>query len=428
MKKGLYILLLIALLIGVMAAYWYFLMRTPSQAPANQNPSTGFSPFDRNPAGSNPSGTNQPSTAGNTGTTTTGIPAKLPALRLLSDAPVGGYGASTTASTTIVRWIDRGRGNIYEVSENSAALVTLSNTVLPRMYESVWNKSLNAFIGSIIDPSGSQSTVYAQIQSRATSSSATSTKPASGNDVFTPFQLKGKDLPDGMIGYAISPKKDKIFMFIDENGNGVGYTATFDGKSVTRIFSTPLTKVNIDWPEDNTIAITTKGAAAQSGFLYFVDPKKGTWKKILGPISGLSARVSRDAKYVVYSSSNAGGTMSTNILTVATQAVKDTLLRTIADKCVWGNFYKSTVYCAAPSRPAQAVYPDDWYKGNVSFADKIWQVDAVTSEVHLISSIVDQSDRIIDAYHLGLDSRDDYLFFMNKNDLSLWSLDLVSSQ
>jgi hypothetical protein len=74
----------------------------------------------------------------------------------------------------------------------------------------------------------------------------------------------------------------------------------------------------------------------------------------------------------------------------------------------------------------RATYPDDWYKGTVSFVDKIWQVSATTGEVHLISSIVDTSDRIIDAFNLGLDEKDRFLIFMNKNDLSLWSLDLTA--
>jgi hypothetical protein len=101
-------------------------------------------------------------------------------------------------------------------------------------------------------------------------------------------------------------------------------------------------------------------------------------------------------------------------------------VNTLADKCVWGNFYKEIVYCAVPSQPIAALYPDDWYKGNVSFTDKIWQINASTEEIHLVSPIVDQSDRTIDAFNLGLDTRDDFLFFMNKKDLSLWSFDLVS--
>jgi hypothetical protein len=243
----------------------------------------------------------------------------------------------------------------------------------------------------------------------------------------TPFELKGNNLPTGIITYAVSPKKDKVFYIVNENGYGIGYTATFSGQSVTQIFPTPLTQVNADWPEDNTIAITTKGSASQQGYLYFVNPKTGTWNKVLGPMPGLSTKVSHDAKYVLVSSGSANS-VSTSIYSVATGNSVDAIIRTLADKCVWGNFNKNMLYCAVPSQPVNATYPDDWYTGAVSFADKIWQVNATTEEVHLVTTIVDQSDRVIDAFNLGLDPKDEYLFFMNKNDLSLWSFDLVASK
>jgi hypothetical protein len=173
--------------------------------------------------------------------------------------------------------------------------------------------------------------------------------------------------------------------------------------------------------------VTTKGSADQGGFLYFVDPKTGAWKKILGPLPGLSAKVSHDAKYALVSVSGTDNNLLMSIYNVQKGSGVDALIRTIADKCVWGNFYKNLVYCGVPSQQISGVYPDDWYKGTMSFTDKIWQVNADTGEVHLISSIVDQSDRLIDAFNLGLDAKDNYLFFMNKNDLSFWSLDLVKN-
>lgn len=290
------------------------------------------------------------------------------------------------------------------------------------MYQSVWNKNATAFVGSVLDDADSPiSTLYAELKPQPTSNSTSS--PAS----VTPFVLKGKNLPEDVIGYAISPEKNKLFMLINESGNGVGYISNLDGSSMTQIFSTPLTQVNVDWPEDNTIAITTKATANEEGYLYLVNVKTGAWKKAAGPLFGLSAKVSHDAKYAIVSSTNTDGTIATSMYTISSNSSVDAVIRTLADKCTWGNFYKELVYCAVPTQPADAIYPDDWNKGLVSFTDKIWQVNATTGEVHLVSSIVDQSDRVIDAYDIGLDEKDNYLVFMNKNDLSLWSINLVSS-
>jgi hypothetical protein len=410
--RGITVVTILILLTGAVT-YWYFFLRPTTQNPGTPtSPTTGFTPF-----GSNPAGNNQSNGIGNTGTgTTTPLQVVIPALRLLSAAPVGGYAASTTASTTVVRWIDRGRGNILQANEDSLDIQTLSNTLLPKMYGSVWGKGINSLIGSILgDDDMTISTLYAALLPQSTSTAK------------TPYTLSGKNLPAGIVSYAASPKKDQVFLFAIQDGQGIGYVAPFNGGTATQIFNTPITQVNVDWPETSTIAITTKGSAAYNGFLYFVNPKTGVWKKILGPLPGLSANVSNDAKYAIISASGNANNVVTSIYNIAKSTGTDAIIRTLADKCVWGNFYKDLVYCAVPFQPVSGTYPDDWYKGTLSTVDKIWQVNAATSEIHLISTVFDQAKRSIDAFNLGLDDKDNYLFFMNKLDLSLWSLDLVSS-
>ena len=430
MRKLPVIIILILILLGG-GAYWYFFIHvvptSSSGEIAGNNPPTGFNPFGRNPvsSGNNSAGSNN---TGNTVVISTSTPAApIPALRLLSDSPIGGYSASTTATTTVVRWIDRGRGNILEARSDTLTIQTISNTLLPRVYSSVWNKNLNAFIASLLpDNASAPTTIYAGILKQPTQPTGTST--LSNASTLAPYVLKGKSLPSNVIGYAVSPKRDKVFFLVAENGGSTGYISSFDGTSMTKIFTTPLTELNVDWPADNSIALTTKGAADVSGYLYLVDPKTGVWKKAIGPLPGLSATVSHDGKYAIASVAGDSNNMITAIFNLQKGTNTDAVIRTLADKCTWGKFYKGLVYCAVPSQPIAGTYPDDWYKGNVSFTDKIWQVNADTGELHQVASIFDQSDRLIDAFNLGLDPKDNYLFFMNKNDLSFWSLDLVKNQ
>ncbi|OHA24665.1 MAG: hypothetical protein A3B11_00590 [Candidatus Taylorbacteria bacterium RIFCSPLOWO2_01_FULL_44_26] len=435
--KGKTIIILIVILLGSAISYWYFLLRySMNTIPINTDTEEtgGFAPFGRTSSGG------RQGTSGGENATTTNYSGqneqvRLPVLRLLSDTPIGGYGASTTASTTVIRWIDRGRGNTYEARQDSLNIRTLSNTILPRVYQSSWNKNLTAFIGTIFpDNSGDPSVVYAELQAhpipkQQATTTATSTPTAPANNSLAPFDLKGKNLPEKTIAYAVSPKKDRLFVFVDENGSGTGYISNFNGSSLKKIFSSPLTQVNVDWPEENTIAITTKGSSNQNGFLYFVNPNTGIIKKILGPIRGLSTRVSHDARYVLYSTALISkNSIRAFIYSITSASETDALIQTLADKCAWGHFYAYTVYCAAPSSLIQAEYPDDWYKGTVSFTDKIWAVDARTGEVSLVSALVDQADRLIDVFNMEISDKDEYLLFMNKKDLSFWSLDLVSSK
>jgi hypothetical protein len=310
------------------------------------------------------------------------------------------------------------------------------------MYESVWNKNITAMIGTLLSTNSDVPTVvYARLNPQATTSKVTTTVASTASGTastttttstvpatnITPYNLKGKNLPENMIAYAVAPKGDKIFMLVKENGQSAGYIANFDGTSVSKIFINPLTQLNVEWPEETTIAITTKGSANHAGYLYFVNTKTGIWKKILGPIYGLSAKVSKDAKYIITSETGSNQTITTNIYAVGTTTPTDATLRTLADKCTWGNYYREIVYCATPSQQVTATYPDDWYRGVVTSSDKIWQLNVKTGDIRLVSSLLDKADRLINAYNLGLDTRDDFLYFMNKDDLSLWSIDLNSN-
>ena len=413
------VVIIILIILGV-GAYWYFIMRPfPTSEPiplSSPSGSPGFQPINRPVA----PGGQSASTTGQSGQTSTNQPLKqtpIPVLRLLSATPVGGYGSMTTASTTIAEWIGRGRGNVYQADEKSSIIATLSNTVVPRMYQSLWNKSLTAFIGSLLQDGGTVGSIYAELVHQTATSSASA----------APFSLRGKDIPGTMIAYAASPKKDQVFMLENEGGNGVGYVSAFNGSSMTKIFTTPLTQVSVDWPSANTIAITTKGSATADGFLYFVNPKTGVWTKVLGPLAGLSATVSHDGKYVLASVTGGNNNVLTSIYSIAKASTIDAGIRTLADKCAWGNFYQDVVYCGVSSLPVSGTYPDDWYTGTLSTSDKIWQVDAATGEVRLIASLPDQTTSPIDAFALQTDDHDNYLFFMNKKDLSLWSLNLIQS-
>lgn len=414
------IVLGIIILLGIGGwAYWHFMMG-PTQIPLapQQGTGPGFRPLNGNgPSGSQGGGVIL--TPGSTSTPQTATTATPPKLRLLSTTPVGGYSASTTASTTAVVWVDRGRGNVYEAWSNSLDIATLSNTVVPKVFNAVWNKNLTAFVGSLYEDGDlTPTTVYAELVRQ--------TGVASSTGTVTPYELRGKNITGSIIDYAISPDRSRILLVMNENGTGVGYLAAISGQNMTRLFSTPLTQITVDWPSDNIITVLTKPSANYAGFFYFVNAKTGVWTKMLGPTVGLDAIASHDGKYILYSETNVDGSLDTSVYSVAKATSTDAVIRTIAEKCAWGRVSLTTIYCGVPSSLASGTYPDAWYLGTVSNLDKIWRINAVSGEVKLLSSLIEQADRPVDTFRMDTDPKDRYLLFMNKNDLSLWSLDLSS--
>jgi len=71
----------------------------------------------------------------------------------------------------------------------------------------------------------------------------------------------------------------------------------------------------------------------------------GSLRKIMGGIRGLTTLVDPSTNYVAYTDYR----NSLNILNIKTNAVVETTLSTIAEKCVWGTTSKTTLYCAIPT-------------------------------------------------------------------------------
>ena len=92
------------LLVGAGFAYWYFMMGHAS-IPINDQPRTdnpgGFQPLNPDTR-TTPSGTSGTTLSPGGATTKPATTGKPPVLRLLSNMPVGGFSASSTASTTAV--------------------------------------------------------------------------------------------------------------------------------------------------------------------------------------------------------------------------------------------------------------------------------------------------------------------------------------
>ena len=419
------IILIILALIGSGIYYWlYFVKDTNSNTDIVENgEGTGFKPLNSNNAPRSNGNSTVSTSTNNTNTKVENNNVSIPKLRQLSFSPIAGMYASTTkikvqnSSTTIektiVRYVDRGTGHVYETNDIDSEIIKISNTTLPKIYEAYWNKNLNkSILRYLKDNTDTIVNFYSELRA-IPNSTASST---------TPFEIKGKYLASDIKQIAVSPNEEKIFTWNIESGKGIGYISAFDEKNKTKVFDTPLNQVNIDWPETNTLTITTKGSVFSSGYSYSINTKTSEMKKIIGNIRGLSVKMSNDAKQIIYSSTN--NEIDTYLLNIKDGKTTNVIFKTLVDKCVWSKIRKDEIYCAVPVEIPDANYPDDWYKGNVSFIDQIWALNTTTGEVYLLANLLELSNQLIDASNLVLDPKENYLYFINKNDLNLWSLDL----
>ena len=406
-------IILIVLALAGGGYYWYYFVQNPTIDENGEivDPFT-FLPFNRTPAQTTPivQIPNTPIEQEPSGQANE--PLKLPKLRQLSSTPVAGMSASSTASSSVVRFMDRGTGHVYEANDISNEIKKLSNTTLPKIYETYWNKNLNAFVLRYLrNETDAITNFYAELRSTGTSTSE------------TPYEIKGVYLSPDINQIAVSPQKDRMFTWNIENGRGVGYTSPLDEKNKVKVADTALTQVNVEWPEANTVTIATKASSATFGYFYSLDIRNGVMKKLVGGARGLTAKLNKDASRLIYSSGSANA-IKTFYMDVKDGVAQEVIFKTIADKCIWSTLRKNEVYCAVPTEIPNATYPDDLYMGKVAFIDQIWHLDTATGEVHLLANLLDLSGKLFDANDLTLDPKEDYLYFTNKRDLILWSLDL----
>lgn len=416
MKKALIaiIVILVIAMVGGFIYYWYFYTKvTPLVIDENIPQNTGFSPINR-PVKNTPAistTTVIQATTTNEILNNDGV-YKAPKLRQLSESPVSVVSASSTATTSIVRFVDRGTGHVYEARNTSSEIEKISNTTLPKIYSGYANKNGSAFVMQYLkDETDIITNFYAEL--RSTGTSTTETK----------YELKGKYLSPDIKQFAVSPLGDKVFTWNIEGNNGVGYVSSFDEKTRVKIIDTPINLATIDWPEVNTLILNTKASGISSGFIYAINTKDGSMRSVLGGIKGLTGKMSRDTNKLIYSY-KVQNTFGTSLLNLKDNSSQETIFRTLSEKCVWSTLRKNELYCAVPTEIPDAMYPDDWYKGKVSFTDQIWYLDTNTGEVHLVANLIKLSNQLIDATNLTLDPKENTLYFINKRDLNLWALDL----
>jgi hypothetical protein len=300
------------------------------------------------------------------------------------------------------------------------------------IYQSFWNKNLNALIFQSLDDTTNTVTTFYTVLSLSTTTDVSTTATTSNSSTLstnTPYQLRGEPLPSNIAEIAVNPEHTSLFTLAlssdsTVDSSSIGYISQFDGSKKTEIFSTPLTQVNVEWPADNVIAITTKGSSVEPGFLYFVNPKTGAFTNILANINGLDTLTNHTASLVLYSAVGGTNGLITSVYDVKSGTTQTLAFNTLPEKCLWSSINEDDLICAVPSKIPSAPYPEAWYQGTVSFSDSIWEINITTGEVHELADLTSLSGKQIDAENLTLDPKENFLYFINKRDLTLWSLGL----
>jgi hypothetical protein len=336
----------------------------------------------------------------------------IPKMRHLTLAPVAGYDFVATTSGFVIWYVDRGTGHISQTATSTLEVTRITNTTIPKVYEAhIGTGGANVVLRTLNESSGTIQTFIGTPRNRpVTSTSTDNTKELVG--VFTSDTIS-------LLGMA--PTKDKFFGMTGAV-SGSGNVYTFTARS-TNVFSHPLKKWVPQWVNASTILLTSAPSAKTQNISYFLNPITKGFTKVLGPKNGLVTSASPDASHILFSE-NKGNALVFGAYNVKTGIESSLSSGTIPDKCVWSKKDPSKAYCGFPKDSLSGAFPDDWYQGKVAFNDTLRTLDANTLQFNTLTDLGEEAGTPIDALNLMLSSDEKYLLFTNKNDLTLWMLEL----
>lgn len=341
--------------------------------------------------------------------------AKIPKLRKLSKEPVAGAVIFGSGTSTLVRFVEKGTGNVYEASSEDLIIKRLTNTTIPKIVRAFWLRDGSGFLAQTLEP---ETELIETSFVKLNKNTATST-----NETLTPFATTISKLPTGIKEISISPDGKKIVYYTVSSVSN-WFLANPDGTSVTNLFNHPLTEWLPKWIDNNNINIQTKSGGRTIGFNYIFDLKTKNLKKVGPGLIGISTNPDPEGNYLISAGSaipsifvyeNKNGTLSS------------VNIQTLAEKCAWSIKEKLFAYCAIPNRFENGVYPDSWYQGLIETEDFIEKVDLKQNLFYRVASLsfLNEAEEKIDVIDPQISRDDAHLLFRNKKDGYLWLLRIV---
>lgn len=342
----------------------------------------------------------------------------------LHKAPVAGVGfyevkgattkTSKTKTATVTqrilsaRYIERGLGHIYETSLASFNEARIVNETRPRIAEAFFGNNSKSVAVRYLEEEYGNELIESRILALGTATSSSGF-----------YKTEETILPNSIPFMAVAGDGvDKFFYLTSGVDTSSGTLVTPKGVK-TGVFSSTFTEWIPQFPHQNLVTLTTRSSGNVPGYLFFLDTTTKALTRILDGVNGLTTNTSRSGKLVVYSETKER-VPELFVYDVVKKESRGLFKQTLPEKCAWSAKEVHVIYCAVPQNIFPAVYPDQWYRGTISFSDSLWKIDTTTSfaEKILVPSEYRVAD--LDIINPVLSSDDSYILFMNKKTGTPW--------
>lgn len=331
--------------------------------------------------------------------------ATRPRLRQLTQRPVAGFVETMYNDQVHIQYVEMGTGHIYRIDLLAGPENRLSNTTVAEASQAVFSSD-----GSRVAIRGGNAQRYTPI---------TLGKVQAGGEMET-TQKTGQIEEFHFVGTS-------TFLFT-ERYDGVGLKAKalkLETNSTENLFTVPFYEARVIWgtSTNSTHYAYVKPSRMFKGYLYSFTNSR--MRKV--PIEGFGLTVLPPSSDLIMFSVVEDSTYLGRVRDMTTGLVNDVPLVAFPEKCtstIINNDY--VAWCAHQSDRnwSDGTLPDAWYRGQISFSDNIYEVNlAAASKSFLVDTFM-ESQREIDIQNMSIGSSQLNLYFINKNDNTLWLYEL----
>lgn len=352
--------------------------------------------------------------------------------------PVAGYSFYKTADKkTFIQFVDSKTGSIYE--KNLAEPLSEPTKIADSSYKDI----VKAYF--INDDNDYKNRVIIQYLENSTIKTISAKIPE--NNSATKNIENINTLPDN-IKYFTTSKDNKKAAYIvnrykivnDYNDIYTDWYFINDYKSTygTKFNSSELYSWKLILLDNNDIYAYSTDTYFEKNNLYKVvkvNSISSTLEKIYGDHNGMSFLINNNNVVLsIFTGEGLKLYTKKDFSTLERFTDKDlttTKLSTLANKCAISNdIVNPLIICAVPKEINSYDYglPDAWYQGATTFDDDLYVINNFHPDGDLLFNIQDDSIYfdIIDAKNLSFNDEVSHLIFINKNDASLWSLNVYN--
>src|SRR3989344_2500568 len=325
---------------------------------------------------------------------------RAPRLWRVNSSPVAGAGFVSSGSTTILRFIERSTGHIFDADPETGTVVRRTNKLIPRVYE--------AMVGN------GDSVIERSLDDKGVLSTFSGTLGTTTVDGFVP--LTGVDLGSEVRDIAISGVPDAVFL-ASRSGMTFLIRSMLGGEKPKEIISLAGGDFNLALVHDGRMILTERAASGIPSNSY--EAQSGTLVPLVRNVPGLTLLAHASSSAVLIGSDD-GQSLSLSLRSSKDASAVSLPIRTTADKCAWAPGTSLTAYCAVPQESPGPGFLTNWYRGTVHTTDSWFEVDGAAGTATAFFSM--DAESITDVEHPSVDDTGNYLAFMNARDKSLWIL------